>query len=98
MSNQLENADHKGVWRAWKVLAAAGALALGVASAPFVATAQDAPAFSDVDSNVDGVISEDEYLAAFPEGTSESFVMADVNGDSVLTQDEYEAMAALMQR
>jgi hypothetical protein len=59
--------------------------------------AQDAPAFADVDQNIDGVISEDEFLAAMPEATAETFASADVNADTVLTQDEYEAMAAMMQ-
>lgn len=77
-----------------KTAALGGALAVGGA---LVASAQDAPGFSDVDTNVDGVISEDEFLAAMPETTADTFVSADVNGDTVLTQDEYEAMAAMMQ-
>ena len=48
-------------------------------------------------TNVDGVVSEEEFLAAVPGATSETFASADVNGDTVLTPDEYEAMAAMMQ-
>lgn len=79
-----------------RTAALGGTLTAGVAS-PMIAMAQDAPSFSDVDLNVDGVISEDEFLAAMPDATSETFTSADVNGDTVLTQDEYEAMAAMMQ-
>ena len=43
-----------------------GGLTLGVAMAPYMAQAQDAPDFSEVDQNVDGVISEDEFLMAMP--------------------------------
>lgn len=80
-----------------KTAALGGAFAAGVALSPMAASAQDAPGFSDVDINVDGVISEDEFLAAMPEATADTFMSADVNGDTVLTQDEYEAMAAMMQ-
>lgn len=80
-----------------KTLALGGTFAAGVALSPMMAAAQDAPSFSDVDVNVDGVISEDEFLAAMPEATADTFASADVNGDTVLTQDEYEAMAAMMQ-
>ena len=81
----------------WKLAALAGGLTLGVVLAPYMASAQTAPAFSDVDQNVDGVISEDELLAAMPAATSETFTSADLNGDTVLTQDEYDAMASMME-
>ena len=74
-----------------------GALTLSVALAPYMAGAQDMPAFSDVDQNVDGVVSEDEFLAAMPTATAETYASADVNGDSVLTQEEYEVVAAMME-
>lgn len=77
-----------------KTVALGGAMAVGGALA---ASAMEAPAFSDVDSNVDGVISQEEFLAAMPEGTADTFISADVNGDTVLSQDEYETMAAMMQ-
>jgi hypothetical protein len=81
----------------WKVATLASVFAFGAALSPIMAQAQDAPSFADVDQNVDGVISEDEFLAAMPEGTAETFASADVNGDTVLTQDEYEALLAMMQ-
>ncbi len=81
----------------WKTATLAGIFAVGAALSPLMVHAQDAPAFSDVDQNVDGVISEDEFLAAMPEATAETFASADVNAETVLTQDEYEAMAAMMQ-
>lgn len=77
-----------------KTAALGGALAVGGALA---ANAMEAPGFSDVDTNVDGVVSQEEFLAAMPEATADTFVSADVNGDTVLTQDEYETMAAMMQ-
>ncbi|MFK7791845.1 MAG: hypothetical protein AB8B88_04150 [Devosiaceae bacterium] len=81
----------------WKVAALSATFAFGAALSPIMVQAQEAPGFAEVDQNVDGVISEDEFLAAMPEATSETFASADVNGDTVLTQDEYEAMAAMMQ-
>ena len=81
----------------WKLAALSGVVTLGVALSPYMAQAQDAPSFADIDQNVDGVVSEDEFLAAMPEATADTFASADVNGDTVLTQDEYEAMAAMMQ-
>jgi hypothetical protein len=86
-----------GFLRTWKMALLTGGLTLGVALSPYMAQAQDAPGFSDVDQNVDGVVSEDEFLMAMPEATAETFASADVNGDTVLTQDEYEAMAAMME-
>lgn len=86
-----------GFLRTWKMALLTGGLTLGVAMAPYMAQAQDAPDFSEVDQNVDGVISEDEFLMAMPEATAETFASADVNADTVLTQEEYEAMAAMMQ-
>lgn len=77
-----------------KTAALGGAMAVGGA---LVASAADAPAFSDVDTNVDGVISQEEFLQAMPDATADTFISADVNGDTVLSQDEYETMAAMMQ-
>ncbi|MBV6657637.1 MAG: hypothetical protein KI785_07710 [Devosiaceae bacterium] len=71
-------------------------LAAGLAVAPIAAFAQGAPGFAAVDLNIDGVISEDEFLAAMPSMTADDFVMADGNGDTVLTQEEYEAMTDAM--
>ncbi|MEM6383045.1 MAG: hypothetical protein AAF739_10245 [Pseudomonadota bacterium] len=73
-----------------------GAFATGLALAAPLALAQDEPGFSDVDFNVDGVVSQDELLAAFPDMTTDDFAMADTNGDTVITEDEYEAMATDM--
>lgn len=81
----------------WKMALLTGGLTLGVAVAPYMAQAQDAPGFSEIDQNVDGVVSEDEFLMAMPDATAETFASADVNGDTVLTQEEYEAVAAMMQ-
>lgn len=79
-----------------KTLALSAAFAGGMVAAPLVASAQDAPSFADVDTNIDGVISEDELLAAMPDLTADAFALADVNGDTVLSTDEYETMAAMM--
>jgi hypothetical protein len=49
-----------GFLRTWKMALLTGGLTLGVALSPYMAQAQDAPGFSDVDQNVDGVVSEDE--------------------------------------
>jgi hypothetical protein len=81
----------------WKLAALCGALALGVAYGPLTAQAQEMPSFAQVDQNVDGLISEDELLAAYPEATAETFATADINADTVLTPEEYEAMDSMMQ-
>ena len=80
-----------------KRAALAGAVALSTLALPFLAAAQDAMAFAEVDQNVDGVISQDEFLGAYPNSTTDVFVAGDVDGDTVLTQAEYEAMATAMQ-
>lgn len=99
-SHWIEPRVHLPLWdfaRTLRLGIATGVLALGTVTAPLFAKAQEAPSFADVDTNVDGVVSEEEFLAAMPEATSETFASADVNADTVLTQDEYEAMAAMMQ-
>ena len=80
-----------------KALGAAAVLGAGALVAPLAAHAQGAPSFAEVDSNVDGVISEDEFLAAMPSMTADQFAEADTNGDTVLTEDEYDAMTAAME-
>ena len=99
-SHWIEPRVHLPLWgfaRTLRLGIAAAVLALGAMAAPYLAHAQQAPQFAEVDANVDGVVSEDEFLAAMPEATAETFASADVNGDTVLTPDEYEAMAAMMQ-
>ena len=85
----------------WKLAVFSGLLTFGAAALPFLdntpAQAQDAPGFAEADQNVDGIISQDEFLAVFPNATADMFVAADSNADTVLNQDEYEAATAMMQ-
>ncbi|MEM1286218.1 MAG: hypothetical protein ACFB01_04980 [Cohaesibacteraceae bacterium] len=99
-SHWIEPRVHLPLWgfaRTLRLGVATGVLALGAVAAPYLAQAQQAPMFADVDTNVDGVVSEEEFLAAMSDATPETFASADLNGDTVLTPDEYEAVASMMQ-
>lgn len=87
--NDAQSTNRKGTLAA----VCAGLFALGLTAQ---AAAQGAPAFADVDVNVDGVISEDEFLAAMPSMTSGDFATADLNADTVVTEDEYTALVDSM--
>ena len=56
--------------------------------AAFAGTAALA-AFTDTDG--DGMMSADEFVAAFPEGTADQFEAADADADGMITEDEYLA-------
>ena len=72
------------------------ALALGVGLAGAAHAQQAVPEFVAVDTNVDGVISVEEFLQALPDMTEEDFASFDTNSDTAITVDEYEAMRAAM--
>ncbi|MEM6711586.1 MAG: EF-hand domain-containing protein [Pseudomonadota bacterium] len=84
----------------WKLALVAGLFTFGAASVPFLQTtpahAQDAPSFAEADQNIDGIISEDEFMAAFPDATADLFAAADGNADTVLTRAEYENAVSVM--
>ena len=48
-------------------------------------------AFQSLDANNDGVVSKDEFMAAYGEKRSDHFDELDTNADGVLTQQEFEA-------
>ena len=46
-------------------------------------------AFSDADG--DGFMSQDEFVAAYPDGTEDQFTAADTDADGMITEAEYLA-------
>ncbi|MGM0583882.1 MAG: EF-hand domain-containing protein [Pseudomonadota bacterium] len=66
----------------WMTTAAA---ALGLAGAAAAAS------FSDVDANDDGVITQEEFNAAYPEAGENLWMQIDANGDGEVTEDEHQA-------
>ena len=58
-------------------------------AAAFLATA--AFASDAADTNADGVLSQDELMAAYPEITDETLVAMDADGDGVITVEEHTA-------
>ena len=65
------------------VTLAAGAVALaGLASAA---------EFAEMDGNGDGLVTREEFAAAFPGADDAAFMAADTNADGGLTEDELEA-------
>ncbi len=77
------------------------ALTLAVALIPMLvslearAEAQWVIPFVQVDQNVDGVLSEAEFLAGVYDATPGLFAKADANSDTVLTWAEYESLTPL---
>ncbi len=61
-------------------------------AAGLIATAGTAlAAFSDIDTDGDGALSGEEFVAAFPDLTGEHFVTIDLNADGAITEDEHIA-------
>lgn len=48
-------------------------------------------AFSDVDSDGDGLLSPDEFAAAFPDVGAEGFVTIDTDADGMVSEPEHIA-------
>jgi Ca2+-binding EF-hand superfamily protein len=48
-------------------------------------------AFGDYDSDGDGALNGEEFIAAYPDLTGEDFVKVDVNADGAITEDELVA-------
>jgi hypothetical protein len=68
-----------------KTFAVLVAGALGVAGAAYAAT------FADADANGDGALSQDEFMAAYPDAGDAGWTAADANGDGSVTEDELQA-------
>lgn len=56
-----------------------------------VAGAAGAAAFGEVDANGDGAISQDEFVAAYPQVGADVWEQIDANGDGQLTEEEHQA-------
>ena len=54
----------------------------------------EAPAFTDADTNADGVLSMEEVKAALPEMEQSVILAADTNNDGGISEDEYTALTA----
>ena len=52
------------------------------------------PAFSEADTNADGVVSMEEAKAALPEMEEDKLVAADLDRDGALNEAEYTALTA----
>ncbi len=50
-----------------------------------------AASFGDVDADGDGVITQEEFAAAYPEAGEEAMTTADANGDGQLSEEEHTA-------
>ena len=48
-------------------------------------------AFTDADADGDGMMSADEFVAAYPDGTEDQFAAADADADGMVSADEYAA-------
>ncbi|MHA3914465.1 EF-hand domain-containing protein [Halovulum sp. GXIMD14793] len=48
-------------------------------------------AFSDVDADQDGYLSAEEFVAAFPNATEDTFQAADTNADGMISEAEHVA-------
>ena len=46
-------------------------------------------AFTDADG--DGMMSQEEFIAAVPDGTEDQFTAADADADGMITEEEYAA-------
>lgn len=64
------------------------ALAAGLGAVTGIAIAAS---FTQVDANADGMITQDEFAAAYPDAGAEAWTATDVNGDGVVTEDELVA-------
>lgn len=52
------------------------------------------PSFTEVDTNADGWITPDEFVAAMPDATQSDFAAIDANGDGAISAEEMSAHAA----
>ncbi len=50
-----------------------------------------AASFSDIDADGDGVVTPEEFAAAYPEAGEEALATVDVNGDGQISEDEHTA-------
>lgn len=73
--------------KTWSALCGA-AFGLGLAGAAGLVSA--AP-FTDVDADGDGMLTREEFVAAYPEATEDLWLMLDQNGDEGLSEDEHQA-------
>ncbi|MCL5777554.1 EF-hand domain-containing protein [Limibaculum sp. FT325] len=64
------------------------ALAAGIGAIAGVALAAS---FGDIDTDADGMITQEEFAAAFPDAGAEIWTATDVNADGVVTEDELAA-------
>jgi len=53
--------------------------------------AMTAPAWAQADLDIDGVVTYEEVLVAYPDVTAEDFAAMDADGDGVLSADEIAA-------
>ena len=60
-------------------------------AAALLATTAAWAAFTDFDGDGDGLLSADEFVAAFPDATEDMFKAADLNADGMLSEDEHIA-------
>jgi hypothetical protein len=58
---------------------------IGMAGAAYAAS------FADIDANGDGAITTEEFAAAYPDATQDTWTAADANGDGALSSDEHVA-------
>lgn len=66
------------------------ALAAGLILGSSVALAADKPAFSDLDGDGDGMISQEEAMGGMEGLTEEDYATADQDGDGSLNEQEFE--------
>lgn len=50
-----------------------------------------AASFADVDANGDGVISQEEFAAAYPDAGADVMASIDTNGDGQISEEEHAA-------
>ena len=50
-----------------------------------------AASFTDVDANGDGVITQEEFAAAYPDAGEEAMASVDSNGDGQISEEEHAA-------
>ena len=60
-------------------------------AALFAASAAFAADMTEADSNGDGMLSADEFAAAYPEAAPELFAAVDLNADGMIDADEFSA-------